>query len=267
MTLSMWARLSRTMTRIDPDLLGAAERLLWSYGIVEPAQIDLDALAFDQGALVRYRKLDGCDARLLAHGSGAIISVNSQSREGRQRFSLAHELAHWICDRKRGSFLCAKEDIGPQNIEAKSVESNANAYASQLILPDYLVLPRIERKPVSLDTAETLRKEFNASLTAAAIKLVKKTTTPCCAICHSQSKREWFVTNASFPSGLYVAKEMHADSDGFVLLYGANGGMTRAKKEPASRWLNGSGVFTTSVLAQSVKLPDQTVFSMIAIVG
>ena len=67
--------------------------------------------------------------------------------------------------------------------------------------------------------------------------------------------------------GMVMAKEMHADSDGFVLLYGANGGMTRAKKEPASRWLNGSGVFTTSVLAQSVKLPDQTVFSVIAIVG
>jgi len=138
------------MTRIDPDRLSPAERLLWSYGIVEPAQIDLDALAFDQGALVRYRKLDGCEARLLAHGFGAIISINIQSRGGRQRFSLAHELAHWMCDRNRSSFMCAKDDIGPQNSEAKSIEANANAYASQLILPDYLVLPRIERKPISL---------------------------------------------------------------------------------------------------------------------
>lgn len=255
------------MTRIDPDRLSSAERLLWSYGIVEPKQIDLDALAFDQGAFVRYRKLDGCEARLLAHGSGAIISVNVQSRKGRQRFSLAHELAHWIRDRKHGSFLCAKEDIGPQNAEAKSVEANANAYASQLILPDYLVLPRIERKPVSLDSAETIRKEFNASLTAAAIKLVKKATMPSCVVCHSQAKREWFVPNASFPSGLYVAKEMHVDSEGFSLLYGANGGMTRARREPASRWFSGSGAFRMLALAQSVKLPDQTVLSVVAIVG
>jgi Zn-dependent peptidase ImmA (M78 family) len=255
------------MTHIDPDRLSSAERLLWSYGIVEPAQIDLDALAFDQGALVRYRKLDGCEARLLAHGSGAIISVNVQSREGRQRFSLAHELAHWMRDRMRGSFMCAKEDIGPQNGEAKSIEANANSYASQLILPDYLVLPRIERKPVSLDSAEILRKEFNVSLTAATIKLVKKAAAPSCVVCHSQSKREWFVTNVSFPSGLYVAKEMHADSDGFALLYGTNSGMTRAKQEPASRWFNGSGVFAMSVLVQSVKMPDQAVLSVAAIVG
>lgn len=254
------------MTRIDPDRLSPAERLLWSYGIVEPAQIDLDALAFDQGALVRYRKLDGCEARLLAHGSGAIVSINAQSREGRQRFSLGHELAHWMCDRHRGSFMCAKEDIGPQNVEAKSIEANANAYASQLILPDYLILPRIERKPVSLDSAEVIRREFNASLTAAAIKLVKKAAAPSCTVCYSQSKREWFVTNVKFPSGLYIAREMHADSDGFALLYGTAGGMTRAKKEPANRWLNGSGVFGMSVLAQSVKLPDQTVLSVIAVV-
>ncbi len=255
------------MTRVDIDRLSTAERLLWGYGIVDPAQIDLDAVAFDQGAHVRYRNLDGCDARLVVHGSKAIISVNAQSREGRQRFSLGHELAHWMCDRQRGSFMCAKEDIGPQNADAKTVEANANAYASQLVLPDYLVLPRIENKPVSLDSAETLRKDFKSSLTAAAIKLVRKATIPSCVVRHSQSKREWFVTNLAFPFGLYVAREMHAESDGFALLYGTGNGMTRARREPANRWLSGPGVFAMSVLAQSVKLPDQTVLSVISIEG
>lgn len=255
------------MARIDLSRLSPAERLLWSYGIVEPDQIDLDALAFDQGAHVRYRKLDGCEARLVAHASGAIISINAQSREGRRRFSLGHELAHWICDRDRGSFICAKEQVGPQNAEAKSVEAYANAYSSQLVLPDYLVGPRIELKPLSLEFAEVLRKEFKVSLTAAAIKLVKKATVPACAVCFGQSKRNWFVTNASLPYGLYVAREMHADSEGFELLYGSAGGMTRLRKEPASRWLNGTGVFAMSVMAQSVKLPDQTVLSVVSITG
>ena len=149
--------------------------------------------------------------------------------------------------------MCAKEDIGPQNADAKTVEANANAYASQLVLPDYLVLPRIEHKPVSLDSAEALRKDFKSSLTAAAIKLVRKATIPSCVVRHSQSKREWFVTNLAFPFGLYVAREMHAESDGFALLYGAGGGMTRARREPANRWLSGPGVFAMSVLVQSVK--------------
>ena len=66
----------------------------------------------------------------------------------------------------------AKEVIGPQNAEAKSVEARANGYASQLVLPDYLVIPWAEGKRANLDVAKSLANDFNASLTAAAITLL-----------------------------------------------------------------------------------------------
>ncbi len=90
---------------VDLSRLSSAERLLWGYGVTDSSHIDLDAIANDNGAEVKYRPLGGCEARLVARGESAIISVNSASNDGRQRFSLAHELAHWICDRKTGSFL------------------------------------------------------------------------------------------------------------------------------------------------------------------
>jgi hypothetical protein len=95
---------------------------------------------------------------------------------------------------------------------------------------DYLVVSRIESKPVSLDSAEILRKEFKVSLTAAAIKLVKKATAPTCAVCFGQSKREWFVTNASFPYGVVCGERDAADSAGFELLYGSVGGHDTIQK-------------------------------------
>lgn len=114
--------------RIDTARLSPAERLLWSHGVVEPDQIDLEAIANARGARVVHRHLDGCEARLVASAEQAVISVNiAGGYEGRRRFSLAHELAHWICDRKTGSFQCAKEVIGPQNAEAKSVEAPPRA--------------------------------------------------------------------------------------------------------------------------------------------
>lgn len=253
-------------TLIDLSRLTPAERLLWSYGVEDPSHIDLEAVAFDRGALVIYRPLNGSEARLVVHGDKAIISVNEGSLLGRRRFSLAHEIAHWMQDRKRGSFLCAKEDIGPQNAEAKSLEADANRYASQLILPDYLVVPRIERKPVTLDTAAGLSKDFKSSLTAAAIKLAKRSTAPAVIVCHSQSKREWFSTSMAFPLDLFVAKELHQDTDGLAMLYSGNGGLSRPKREPASRWLQGPDVFTMNVLSQSVRLPDNTVLSIAALV-
>lgn len=248
---------------IDVQQLSPAERLLWRYGITDQSHIDLDAIANDNGAEVKYRPLGGCEARLVVRGNCAIISVNSNSKAGRQRFSLAHELAHWICDRKTGSFLCANEDIGPQNAKAKSVEARANGYASQLILPTYLVEPWMQGRKISLDMASLLSKEFSSSLTAAAIKLVKRTTVPACIACHNQSSLAWHQRSPSFPLEFYLVSELHQDTDAFRMAFGNASGITRPKSGPASRWVTGRNADRLEVTTQSVKLPDATVLTMI----
>ncbi len=251
------------MMIVDSHSLSNAERLLWSYGVSEPAHIDLDAIAFDLNALVRYRKLDGCEARLVVNGDRALISVNEASSEGRRRFSLGHELGHWICD--RSSFRCVNDDIGPQNAEAKTAEASANNFASQLVLPDYLVQPWIGRKPSSLDTAAALAREFRASLTAAAIKLVKRSSTPTCVACHGQTRLHWFRKNRAFPAEYFIVRELHAETDAFSAVFGGVTGLSRAKREPAMRWLTGPDVFRLSVETQSVRLPDDSALTIIGI--
>ncbi|MFZ5538561.1 MAG: ImmA/IrrE family metallo-endopeptidase [Pseudomonadota bacterium] len=252
---------------VDPSRLSPAERLLWSHGVVAPDQIDLEAIANAHGAKVVHRHLDGCEARLVAAADRAVISVNSSgSYEGRRRFSLAHELAHWICDRKTGSFQCAKEVIGPQNAEARSVEAHANAFASQLILPDYLVVPWLQGKRANLDVAKELAKDFDASLTAAAIKLAKRATAPACIVCHSQTRLLWYQRSAAFGSDFFVLGELHHDTDAFRIAFGAANGMSRLRKEPADRWLSGGGAYRLTVESQSIKLPDGSVLSMLSLV-
>ncbi|WP_244561163.1 hypothetical protein [Bradyrhizobium canariense] len=41
-----------------------AERLLVGLGIAEPKDIDLDAIAWTQGAVVNYRPIDNCEATI-----------------------------------------------------------------------------------------------------------------------------------------------------------------------------------------------------------
>jgi Zn-dependent peptidase ImmA (M78 family) len=249
--------------KVDYQQLTAAERLLWSYGVTDPTHIDLEAIANDNGVAVKYRPLGGCEARLLARGDRAIISVSSNSSDGRRRFSLAHELAHWICDRKTGSFLCAKEDIGPQNAEARSVEAHANGFASQLILPTYLVNSWLQGQKTNLDVASQLSKEFNTSLTAAAIKLVKRAGGHVCLACHSQSRLTWHQRSRSFPFDFYVVSELHHDTDAFKMAFEGEGGMTRPRREPANRWVSGGGAYRLEVTTQSVKLADSMVLTII----
>jgi len=265
MILWLWGQSSQKTMVVETQQFSPAERLLWGYGITEPSHIDLDAIANDQGAIVKYRALEGCEARLVVRDDCAIVSINSSSNDGRQRFSLAHELAHWICDRKTGSFLCAKEDIGPQNAEARSVEAHANGYASQLILPTYLVDPWMKDRKFSLEVASSLAKEFKVSLTAAAIKLVKRTINPACITCHNQKRLMWHQRSAAFPSEFFVSSELHCDTDAFSLAFGGASGMSRPKKESANRWLSGRDAYRLEVTTQSIKLPDATVLTMIVL--
>lgn len=253
------------MFRIDPHQFSKPERLLWERGITEPSEIDLELLAFSLGALVRYCKLDGCDARLVGNGTQAIITINTQSHRARQRFSIAHELGHWLEDRKLGVLPCFKEDIGPQNIEAKNIEALANEFASQLILPDYIFMPRMEGNPVSLNIAETLAKEFSASISATAIKLVKRTSLPVTIVCHSQTKLEWCIKSIGFPQELWIRKELHQNTYAFEMAFGSKCGKSYSKEEPANYWLSGENVFRLSVFSQSVKLTSKKILSIISL--
>jgi Zn-dependent peptidase ImmA (M78 family) len=251
---------------IDASSLSAPERLLWAHGVRAPEHIDLEAIAAAKGARVAYRPLDGCAARLVVSAERAIITVAIDDNPGRQRFSLGHELAHWICDANRSSFKCANSDIGPQNAEAKTVEANANSYASQLLLPDYLVIPWLGSKTVTLDLAQAMAADFRASLTASAIKLARRSKGPAVVACHDQTRLRWHQKNLAFPHDFYVRGQLHQDTPAFDMAFGAAGGMSRPRREPADRWLNGPDAYRKNVSTQSVKLPDGSVLTLIAIV-
>ena len=247
------------------SVLSPAESLLWGYGITEPKQIDLDAIACDQNVVVRYRRLEGCEARLVAGKNQAVISVNIVgSNLGRQRFSLAHELAHWLCDKRTGSFLCAKTDIGPQNAEAKSIESQANGFASQLLLPTYLVDPWLAGRAASLSTARALATEFRSSVTAAAIKLIKRIPSVAMVTRHGQGRLKWHLRSPSMSPEFYVLPELHQDTDAFTLSFGGTVA-DRPRKEPATHWIAGPNAIRMEALSHSVRLPDGTVLSIVTL--
>lgn len=244
------------MSRFDLDSLTPPERLLWNYGIDAPEHIDLEAIANAHGAEVRVRPLGGCDARLVVSGEQAVISLNASSSEGRRRFSLAHELAHLICDRRTGSFLCAKDDIGPQNAESRSVESTANSYASQLVLPTFLVDPWMADKPVSFATVKALAETFRVSATAAAIKLVRRTSQQAALVCHSTRGVAWRQLSKSSEDWA-LKGELHPETDAFAMVYGSHKGLGAPKRSAASHWLAGRDTHAMEVISQSLGRGDQ----------
>lgn len=251
---------------VDVDRLSRPERLLWGHGVRRPDHIDLEAIAGARGAHVVYRRLDGCAARLVAAGDRAVISVAMDDNLGRRRFSLGHELAHWVQDAQRTSFKCSSTDIGPQNAEAKSIEADANSFASQLILPDYLVWPWVADRKPSLELASGMGEAFKASLTASALKLIQRTNVPIAITCHDQRRLKWSRRSKSFSIDFYILNELHQDTVAFEMAFGAAKGLSRPKRESASRWISGPGVYRIEVWSQSMKLPEGSVLTMLAVI-
>lgn len=250
---------------IDLGSLSPPEKLLWSHGFRRPEHIDLEGVALAKGATVIYRRLDGCAARLLTDGDKAVISIDASDNPGRQRFSLGHELAHWINDAKRASFNCSSDSIGPQNAEAMSVEASANLYASQLVLPDYMVTPWLVSKNMTLNVAVELADAFRASVTASAIKMAKRWPKPVCVACHDMRGRRWFVRSKSWPFDLYPVGQLNHNTAAFEIAFKATNRMSTLRKDRGDWWLTGPDVWRIEVEAQSMRLPDGSALTTIAL--
>src|SRR5262249_59184465 len=118
-----------------------ASDLLLELGVERPEEIDIEAIAYHCGCKVRYRHLDGCAARLVGAGDRAIISVDENSRPGRRRFSVAHEIAHWMYDRGKSLFQCGNTDLTMPWSPAVQPDAVSKPFAGDLPSTETLVLP------------------------------------------------------------------------------------------------------------------------------
>ena len=165
-----------------------AEGLLQELGITEPSEIDLEAVAHYVGAHVRYRPLKGCEAHILGCDGKALITVKEDVSARRKRFSIAHELGHWRFHRGQ-TLVCRVDESQPR--EGRSPEKVADAYAADLLMPRYIFEPMARQfEKFSFKSIASLADAFNASLTAAAIRLIELDRLRGFVICHTPRGRK-----------------------------------------------------------------------------
>ena len=92
---------------------------------MRPHYADAQCAARSSGAPVEHRAQD--------------ISVSDAVIRQRQRFSICHELGHWHYHRGK-SLYCRADDIR-ERPGVLAAEQVANVFASDLLLPSYLLLP------------------------------------------------------------------------------------------------------------------------------
>src|SRR6202165_5811695 len=105
------------------------EKILQNFGVESPEEIDIEAIAWELGARVKYRRLHSCEARIVGRDNRAVITVDIDAIPRRQRFSIAHELGHWHHHRGR-CLICRADEIGDAGRSTTDAERVADDYAS-----------------------------------------------------------------------------------------------------------------------------------------
>ena len=141
---------------------------------VSAPPVPVAEIAIALGARVRYSPFDeDLSGMIYMKGRCPIIGVNSLHHPNRQRFTIAHEVAHLklhhhlIADHvhvdKRFPVLMrdAKSATGTQRMEME-----ANRFAAELLMPSFLLLPMLKKKRFDIDDErplEQLSRKFRVS--------------------------------------------------------------------------------------------------------
>jgi hypothetical protein len=217
---------------------GSAEHLLRHLGVEKPGDIDLEAIAQYCQATVRYRQLDSCVARIVGSGSRAIISVNKGDILERRRFSIGHELGHWMHDRGNVGYACTASNLSARDWESADKEARANRFGAELLMPAYLFRSLADRKPMTLKSASELADVFKTSLTASARRLIDLGSFPAMLVCHGKLGRVWFTRGRDVPDFLYPRRDLHQDTEAFSILYGSSRPPSRPTPVTADLWID-----------------------------
>jgi hypothetical protein len=172
-----------------------AQSFLCRYRIAKPTDLSIEAIASMARLEVQRGTLTSATARLARVGRFGTIRVTDRiAHQGAHRFSVAHELGHFALAHPTAESEAPCDDA-PTRTE---IESEANAFAAELLMPEAMLRRRCEVSPVSLDPARAIAEDFQVSLMAAAMRFVELTSERCALVFARDRRVSWVVRSQTF---------------------------------------------------------------------
>lgn len=155
------------------------ERLLEDARVSQPP-VPVEALAKAHGCRVAASDLKDISGILVRSPDAAVIGVNNRHPETRRRFTIAHELGHFLLhegqevrfDREFRVSLRTEASSTGVNVE----EIEANFFAASLLMPDRLLLKDPRASSIELEDAaavKDLAKGYGVSVQAMTLRLAR----------------------------------------------------------------------------------------------
>lgn len=159
---------------------------------------------------IREAVLDGLEGGLIVpenKANGAIL-VHADRPETRKRYTIAHEIGHYVNPNHRASspegFRCSRKDMAIHSAKAgdrhAKMEAEANQFAAELLMPDSYIKSFMRRRVgADLEHVIAMAEWFEVSKEAAARRYISKLDTPAAIVFSCNGTIRYIKTNNGFP--------------------------------------------------------------------
>jgi Zn-dependent peptidase ImmA (M78 family) len=170
----------------------AAQKLMEECGIESVNELSLELIVAARGATLIEKPMKQSDGRIVMTDSWSIISINSNIKfEGKKRFTLAHELGH--LEMHRDKLLYHNDNDGTlQYFKSGNQETEANEFASELLMPHHLFIKECKNRPFDPSLLRELSEKFKTSITSVTYKYFELGPHPICLFyCYNNVIKYW----------------------------------------------------------------------------
>lgn len=233
-----------------------ADLLLSELQITDPDDIDIEAIAMTQSALVIDGGLTGAEARLTRSPKINFIRVKTGIRElGRRRFAIAHELGHLLLQEGSQFALCTDKDLVPFYTNSPD-ELEASAFASALLMPAKMFEPFCKTATPSLSFVADLAQRFQVTLTAAATRFIQFCPHRCCLVASTGGKIRYHRKTDDF--GYFITPRETLNPATFAADFFEGDRLPVGMRDvSATAWLEGKSIDSKKAIKEeSVPMPS-----------
>jgi len=191
-----------------------ANELLDSHGVSQ-VPVDPTWLAVQEGATVIEQSgfPTGCYGALcLVDGAFQILVSTECPTAGHKRFTIAHEVAHFIIDGHvdglawTGDFALSQ---GHFRGRRDPIEVEADCFAAELLMPTRWARDVVEQREPGLGAVRELADRFDTSMSASAIRYAALSPEPVVVVLSHGLQIEWVASSGHFDAAAWMRFRRH----------------------------------------------------------
>lgn len=174
------------MSNIRKNKINGLVLQLLSRARISTPAVDVEKVASICKIEIKKRSYDqkgNLSGVLIRHQDKTIMGVNSKDHMHRQRFTIAHEIGHYLLHEGENMFIDKIYRVNFRDSRSSSGEDKreieANSFAANLLIPAEFLLKDLNRKEVDIlnpADIQRLANRYNVSPQAMSLRLAEITT-------------------------------------------------------------------------------------------